>query len=1313
MPGKDQQSGVQQELSPTVTRDSRRSLAGPGADLELERAMLQRQSELSGQDAVPPPSDSSTPWLPGWLAEMIAWDGGSSTSDGGLGSPDSNVGAQVQAGTEGLSASGVAVSEVEDGRASAVAGGAHWSSDKGLGAEVAATRGQTVRTEDSETSWETESQSTSARASDGSEDWSSEVSRQSGSTTHYKGHEVQTGKRTAVSAGSEGLSLHRRSSQSVNDDGICTASNTSGSAGYSWEHGFNFGYGGGSSVSDGDDFQLSRSADLSVSHEAGRAGMTASSHVVDSDGLTHDGSRSGSMGWDPLGFLAEYRQSQGTSAGEDFDRRQSALAYSGEAFGAETSRASHHTAADGSVQTGSSQMGASLGAGALGVSGSRSSGYSWEGVEGTRSATGELSRDADGNTTGSLGASRALADGADYHDRAQMDASYQGGVVQVNGTSDVRYTDMDSVRHDQQRGAGASVGNGSASVTASQNQSTLDDGIGLSSTRSAAAGVGPDGAWHISGTLDRSVAMDQDYGQSRGVGATLRSDGLDLSTTNTARWTDTEGAAHTQSSGATLGLRDGQLTAGGQTGRTLRHTDGSEAQTSQSASLSTNGTASGSYSTTQRDAQGAVQSGHSVQGSADVFGDARSASAGGSMTRGKRTLSAGGGLEYEVNTPEERDGRWVVTYKQGISANGGGSGTAGTSGLQANGTPGASVGGGLSAGVQVMASGVRTFGTEAEATAFYERPDLGLMEGPSASIADVLAMRDGDSASGFMSGSLGANGSAGWGPFLTASAGVSGGMSSGMTVERGAGETVFVTVEDATTLAGQLGLSTIGVGLSGGVSERDFEAVTWSFDLSVPAAQEGYAAYVGEGQLPERVAGVTRESATTGSTEGSTQSVSLPGLSFSSNSESTASTTTLGNGDVLEEDTGSESFVATAAEFFGWDISEEHAMTFSELNGERRWMAAESVVDNSTANNSHAGLARAAGLPGEANTLQGPSSGRWTYETTFEADGMDTFIDAVEGRDYNAHSGMMFADDGEDMRAAIRAAEGDRDAQRHILAEFIKNSGHQGTAQIREQVGGSEGFLELEGSETFVGAEGHEEVTRELERVEMSLMEDIEEPSLLMRTMDGLLADLYRRHSDMTDYGQYRDVPPALRGTAKHRVEGLIAEAEAIRAEIVIVLVERGDGDVFLTPNQVSDDLGGLGDARTHARKMREDMDAAYGEARARRTRHEIGYPNARDALGGGDFWGLVGAGPEYGAYVILDDMWSAAEGLRREGAGAEFVGRDKGELFEQRAVEALSFWREATTLFGEAQEGFVGVTSAYDAIQSRHGDKSYLWRTR
>lgn len=1097
-----------------------------------------------------------------------------------------------------------------------------------------------------------------------------------------------------------------------NDDGVARSTASQGQFGYSSEEGLNAAASTSRVLADGDDFRLSREADLAFSAQGGHAGMNTTSHVVDADGATHDGSRSGRVGWDPQGVFAEYRQRRSTSEGEDYARRESTLGYRAGVLSAGNTFASRGTAADGTVCTVDAAMSGAWGPESATVSASHATGTSWEGIAGGTSSNATLGRDASGLLTFSGATHTGLADGETYHDRRGATASYQGGIFTAQGTSDVRYTDAGHVRHDQQRAVGFTAGNETAGLTASQTHSSTDDGIDISHRTTGTASVGPDGAWSMGGTWERGVRMDEDYAARRTLGGNITHDGLDISAGSSARWTDASATGHQSTSGVSGGFHNGYANVGGQRSHTVTQADGSSDTRAGQLAVSTDGTASASISRARRDAQGTVTSSHSVTGSADVFGDQRGATATGSLTRGKMTYSAGGGIQYEVNAPVRQGDQWVVSYKQAIHANLGGTGGE-AGGLHPTDQAYAvrtGVQGGLSAGAQVRASGVRTFPSEEAATAFYARPDLGVMEGPPTSIADVLAMRDGDSSSSLMSGTLGANGSLGWGPFLTASAGVTGGATTGMTVKRGAGETVFVTVEDANTLAGTVGLSTIGVGMSGGTSTREFEAATWSFDLSKEHAQTQYAAHVGSGQTPVAGDGVALASVTEGSSNTDTAGVTLGGLSIGTRSGTSSQVTTHANGDVVEEDTGTNSWDATAR-WLGLRASEDHAMTFSETNNVRRDMVGRSVVDRSRATGAYEGLAKAHGMGETWNPMEGASSGKWTYEALFDEHAVDRFVAAVESGEYEPHGGGMISREGWRMQAAVREASGDTDAQRAILAQFIDDGGTEAIAQVQMTAGGRQGFLTLEGSDVWVGSARYQ-ADQSTIRMLREVMASSEPRKSHYDMAAELVANLEYRVSMMGDHGLFPEIPEAIRSAEIARNARLLERAVGLRGDIGAALAIAGvpGSTALVEPESVVDDGVGLDEARAGAFSEKAEMEQLYERALDERNVHESGYPVPRNRLGNSGIGGWAFTAPEYQSYLRIDALWVASEADRRKGLQHERDAQKSDLMADDSARMAVRFWIEATREFAEAVDGFNAVVSGYYEIRRRNASEWYLW---
>ena len=143
----------------------------------------------------------------------------------------------------------------------------------------------------------------------------------------------------------------------------------------------------------------------------------------------------------------------------------------------------------------------------------------------------------------------------------------------AQGTSDVRYTDVNDVRYDRQRAAGFTAGNGTAGISASQTRGSTDDGIGVTHRTTGAVSMGPDGAWSMGGTWERGVSMDEDYATGRTLGGNITHDGFDVSAGSTARWTDASGTGYQSSTGMTGGFHNGHASLGGQQSHTVKQAD--------------------------------------------------------------------------------------------------------------------------------------------------------------------------------------------------------------------------------------------------------------------------------------------------------------------------------------------------------------------------------------------------------------------------------------------------------------------------------------------------------------------------------------------------------------------------------------------------------------------------------------------------------------------------------------------------------------------------------------------------------------------
>lgn len=344
---------------------------------------------------------------------------------------------------------------------------------------------------------------------------------------------------------------------------------------------------------------------------------------------------------------------------------------------------------------------------------------------------------------------------------------------------------------------------------------------------------------------------------------------------------------------------------------------------------------------------------------------------------------------------------------------------------------------------------------------------------------------------------------------------------------------------------------------------------------------------------------------------------------------------------------------------------------------------------------------------GEANTAEGAASGTWTVETAFPPKAMDAFIDAVINGEVNPHDGMIIGNAGKRMIEGVIAANGDTDAQRSIVAVFVKEEGHRAVQAIRTNTAGDQTYLALAGSNTFVGVGGYAHFEDKFRAIEATASAESYDAALAYQDVEALSRAEHARLRDLQDFGKYADVPASLRLTERLRVEDNIARLTDLKAIIGMAIVEGGGGQAIIDPASVDSDNGNFADAFDDAKDANREMERTYDSARARRIIHEN--QGGRDNLGRSGIFGFA-AGPEYQAYAKIDGLWGGAEFYRRAGTEHEDNARSFTRTDVSDASASVEFWLYAADHYLAANREFLRVIDGYRGIESRHASSVGYW---
>ena len=551
----------------------------------------------------------------------------------------------------------------------------------------------------------------------------------------------------------------------------------------------------------------------------------------------------------------------------------------------------------------------------------------------------------------------------------------------------------------------------------------------------------------------------------------------------------------------------------------------------------------------------------------------------------------------------------------------------------------ADLGASASGGLDGRLEGTALFPTEEEAMAFYNAP---IPSAPALTADGALGMAEGER-SRLQVGVRGSVGvSAGGTGTSTAGLGTQASGSLGVQVERIDDDVFAVTRDLSGDISAHAGLGAPGLDVAGQGTVGGMRAATWQLDLSTESGRAGYEALL-SGHTPEPGPGVTLPDEVSASFDALSTNVSGPGGSVQVGVRSTDQELGRPDGTRRLSEEGVETQRVSPWKFLrdllpasdsdtGLDASTELDANGGESGSEVRIVGRS---ESNAARYNYEGIGRAGALSDAYNPRDGEGTpGRWSVQTTFGEGSLDRLAAKVEHERFDDPSYLRLLTTPERRFVEqMRAASGDRDKQRAAVQELGEH-GVEAATIVRKLLGSGETYVSLEGSETWIGEEGHGEVEERIAKARAQL--EANDPSSAVALRRDLDLQKVRLH-DLTDYGKYQDVPSTLR------------EKEIERTRLVILRIA-----ALLERAGVSTGAEGEQGLQKPIATQRRKMDDAYRDVLLRWERHGVDLP------GTGAPWhdlgqrGLLGGALETDRYDLASSHRLAGEGCRRRGGQSE-----------------------------------------------------------
>ncbi|MFK7927250.1 MAG: hypothetical protein AB8H79_03630 [Myxococcota bacterium] len=615
---------------------------------------------------------------------------------------------------------------------------------------------------------------------------------------------------------------------------------------------------------------------------------------------------------------------------------------------------------------------------------------------------------------------------------------------------------------------------------------------------------------------------------------------------------------------------------------------------------------------------------------------------------------------------QQGSGGWTVAYAMPVTKSS--LMAAGLTSTESLGTTtGDTLGGSASMGGQVVfeLNGNKHFDTKAQAEAWYTLPMPDGSELNFLSPSAVAGLEEGETVGGQISADVSAAGSVS-APVGNLSAGVTAGVGAGVSITGLGDGWVQVTRHAQANAGAAAGLGTAGldVGVQGTLGQRGEDV--WTLKTGTAGPDAAYRQLL-MGGTPTEGPGVQRGEQRDISTDGVSANANVGFIGYHGGQQRTDTTTTHPDGSQRHAEDGRTTSKASAHRFVKDYVAsidaDQGTLAFTDTDADgsevdSRVLAVGRVKNGSAQGNAE-DIGRITGLADFDRKPSGPATpGSWDVAMDYGPGSLDRLAKAAQNYDESADVvGLPYGV--QTFLHQMRNAGTDRAAQRQAVQDFGQSGGDvdlllgrllgKGGPGVADQV-----HLGLEGSETWVGVEGHRAVERKLEKA-TTLFEQgsFGDQAELIK----VLANQENRLLDLNNQGAYPEVADSIRSAEIRRTEKLISRCKALLA--MIPNAERQAAGAL--------EVGPVADAWAEVYHRRTAMEAVLKVLDQEWDRHGI------DAHGGGE--GTLYK--EYGDRAFLDIPIGDGVGSKAYREAREQ--RDFGQDAHNAAIRAeLTLRREA-----------------------------------
>lgn len=666
-------------------------------------------------------------------------------------------------------------------------------------------------------------------------------------------------------------------------------------------------------------------------------------------------------------------------------------------------------------------------------------------------------------------------------------------------------------------------------------------------------------------------------------------------------------------------------------------------------------------------------------------------------------VSVSGGYNQTFGLPVKgEDGKWSVPYASTASA-----------GAEAGGGKDAKASGSVSGSSSTF--GTRTFASEEEAKAFYAKGEVPALEVPKTA-ADAKNLPPGTTIGTSSSGSAGGSaGGSGGGVGVTASAEAHGGHSIAVT-SKGDG-VVEVTAGTSSGKSGSVGVSGGPASASVGKSTDHDESKKVQFDLNTPAGQAAYEQYLKD---PSKVPDGGKVMETQDHDQkGSKFDISMVGHM---GEQKTLDTTTVKNdkGEVISKDQKGTTGESISVPLLGHADEKLSLNVHTDKDGNRTYVARKDI-DDSMASDANSALAKATNTKEDRN-VSGKTQGKWSVDTTYSDQQMETFAKKVESGEYKSHVGVVGDSANEALKQELAAAGKDPDKRKAALANFAKNGGDSALSQIKAATGeDGEHHVALAGDKYLTGAAGREALDKQIADTQKQVYGGGGQDPGTVGDVRALLAAQKERAREVGNPANYAELPAGVRAQEVARskadiekLELLLATAKDDRAAMADPADNKGStpaggGNAPKTPGAVEPtaEQAKLQENSETLAKARAENDKAYADAR---LQHKVqdGYYNgnstgrsAREQLGEKTFG--VFDNTETKAYSHADKAYADAQAALKEANKQEGVYDRTGDDSPADSAASAEAARKGAEAHRLAAQKFAEAQKEYEAIAARN----------